>query len=68
MAQFVSNLLKNLTGGKLPTMAIRLGFLIENFAVKLSCQVSGFVFHANPRIYPHTELGVPVRHTKKKCL
>ena len=53
MAQFVSNLLKNLTGGKLPTMAIRLGFLIENFAVKLSCQVSaGLVFPSKSKDIP----------------
>ena len=41
MAQFVSNLEKYLTGTKRPTVAIRLGFLIENFLVKLSSQVSG---------------------------
>ena len=42
MAQFTSNLKKkkkkkkNCTGRKRPTMAMRLGFLIEKFFVKLS--------------------------------
>ena len=33
MAQFMSNLEKKLTGRKLPSMAIRLCFLIEYFSV-----------------------------------
>ena len=39
MAQFSSNLEKTHTGRKRPTMAIRLGFSIENFFANLSSQV-----------------------------
>ena len=66
MAQFALNLLKNLKGGKLPTMAIRLRFLIENFAAKLSCQVSGLVFPRKSKDIPsHWAWGACATHQKE---
>ena len=68
MAQFASNLGKNNTGGKRPTMAIRLGFLTENFFLKLSSQVFYRDTHINPYIllaFPHTgPVAQPVKHAK----
>ena len=65
MAQFASNLeKKNHTGRKRPTMAIRLGFLIENCFRKIifSGLLSGFPYKSFIFLlaFPHTELGVPV--------
>ena len=51
MAQFASNLEKDHTGSKRPTMAIRLSFLIEHFFVKLSSLVVYRDFHTNPYIF-----------------
>ena len=54
---------KTHTGRKRPTMAIRLGFVIENFSVNLSSHVFYRDSHTNPYIllaFPHTELGAPV--------
>ena len=56
MAKFASNLeKKNHTGRKRPTMAMRLGFLIENFFRKII--FSGLIFLL---AFPHTELGETV--------
>ena len=52
MAKFDSNLEKNHTGRKRPTMAIRLLFLIENVKVKLSFQV----FYRNSHTDPYMAL------------
>ena len=41
---------KNHTGRKRPTMAISLGFLIENFCVKVSSQVVYRDSHKNPYV------------------
>ena len=63
MAQFASNLEKNLTGRKRPTMAIRLDFLIENCFVKNNYLLRSQVLssHTNPsNLFPDTELGVSV--------
>ena len=63
MAQIVSDLENNHTGRKVPTMAIRFGFLIENFSYNCCLKVLigsptqiliFFVGHA------HTELRAPV--------
>ena len=64
MSQFASNLKNTHTGRKRPTMAIRLGFVIENFSVNLSSHVFYRYSHTNPYIFvgfpSHTELGAPV--------
>ena len=54
---------KKNTGGKRPTMAITLGFLIENFFCKII--FSGLFYwdsHTNPNIFVvfPSELGAPV--------
>ena len=49
-------------------MAIKLGFLIEKFFVKLSFQVFYRDFHTDPyklSAFPHTELGAPVLKVKQ---
>ena len=51
MAQFASNLEKKNTGRKRPTMGIRLGFLCDNFLVKLSSRVFYREYHTNPYIF-----------------
>ena len=51
MSQFASNLENTHTGRKRPTMAIRLGFVIENFSVNLSCHVFYRDSHTNPYIF-----------------
>ena len=53
MAQFASNVEKNFTGRKQPIMVIRLGFLIENFFVKLSSQAFYWDSHTNPYVPSH---------------
>ena len=57
MAQFASNLEKSLTGRKRPTMAIRLGFLIENLFVTYLLRSFTVV---QILIFPHAELGASV--------
>ena len=59
MAQVASDLENNHTGRKLPTLTIRLGFLIEKFFIDFYRDS-----HTNPYIFvglTHTELGVPVQ-------
>ena len=62
MAQFALNLEKKYTGRKGPTMAIRLGFLIENFFIKLSSQVVYWYSYTNPYIFVGFSLTLSLGH------
>ena len=63
MAQIASDLENNHTGRKLPTLAIRLGFLIEKVFIYLSSEAFYRDSQTNPYIFvghAHIELGAPV--------
>ena len=63
MAQIASDLENTHTGGKLSTMAVSLGFLVEIFFIYLSSLGFYHDSHTNPIIFAshvHTELGAPV--------